>query len=36
MYGAVARGPVDFGEAVSVFCFDPDSNEIEFSSLHAR
>jgi len=35
-HGVWARGPVDFGEAVSVFCFDPDSNEIEFSTLHAR
>jgi extradiol dioxygenase family protein len=31
-----ARGPVDFGESVSVFCFDPDSNEVEFNGQHAR
>jgi catechol-2,3-dioxygenase len=31
-----ARGPIDFGESVSVFCFDPDSNEIEFNDFHAR
>lgn len=31
-----ARGPVDFGESVSVFGFDPDSNEIEFNDFHAR
>jgi catechol-2,3-dioxygenase len=35
-HGVWARGPVDFGESVSVFCFDPDSNEIEFNDLYAR
>ncbi len=35
-HGVWARGPVDFGEAVSVFCFDPDSNEIEFSAATAH
>lgn len=30
--GWLARGPVDFGEqGRSVFCFDPDGNELEFS-----
>src|SRR5262245_42184082 len=28
----LARGPVDFGaHGRSVFCFDPDGNEVEFS-----
>ncbi len=35
-HGVWARGPVDFGESSSVFCFDPDSNEIEFNDLYAR
>ena len=35
-HGVWARGPLDFGDFVSVFCFDPDGNEIEFTSLHAR
>ena len=30
--GWLARGPVDFGkDGRSVFCFDPDGNEVEFS-----
>ena len=30
--GLLARGPVDFGkDGRSVFCFDPDGNEVEFS-----
>ncbi len=35
-HGVWARGPVDFGEMVSVFCFDPDSNEVEFSAHSTR
>lgn len=35
-HGVWARGPVDFGESTSVFCFDPDGNEIEFNDGYAR
>ncbi|MBI4551671.1 MAG: VOC family protein [Candidatus Latescibacteria bacterium] len=35
-HGVWARGPVDFGESVSVFCFDPDNNEIEFNDYYPR
>ena len=35
--GLLARGPVDFGEAGrAVFCFDPDSNEVEFHDYFSR
>jgi catechol 2,3-dioxygenase-like lactoylglutathione lyase family enzyme len=33
----LARGPVDFGaHGRSVFCFDPDGNEVEFSDYWCR
>jgi catechol 2,3-dioxygenase-like lactoylglutathione lyase family enzyme len=33
----LARGPVDFGAGGrSVFCFDPDGNEVEFSDAWSR
>jgi catechol 2,3-dioxygenase-like lactoylglutathione lyase family enzyme len=36
-HGLLARGPVDFGEGgVSVFCFDPDGNEVEFQDYFRR
>ena len=35
-HGVWARGPVDFGESVSVFCFDPDGNEVEFNDFYSR
>jgi catechol 2,3-dioxygenase-like lactoylglutathione lyase family enzyme len=35
--GLLARGPVDFGkDGRSVFCFDPDGNEVEFSDGWGR
>ena len=35
--GLLARGPIDFGvHGRSVFCFDPDDNEVEFSDYWAR
>jgi catechol 2,3-dioxygenase-like lactoylglutathione lyase family enzyme len=35
--GLLARGPVDFGDGgVSVFCFDPDDNEVEFMDYFRR
>jgi len=35
--GLLARGPVDFGTGGrSVFCFDPDGNEVEFSDAWSR
>jgi catechol-2,3-dioxygenase len=36
-HGKLARGPVDFGEVgLSVFCFDPDGNEVEFNDSYRR
>jgi catechol 2,3-dioxygenase-like lactoylglutathione lyase family enzyme len=36
-HGLLARGPVDFGEGgTSVFCFDPDGNEVEFQDYFRR
>jgi predicted enzyme related to lactoylglutathione lyase len=36
-HGKLTRGPVDFGEGgLSVFCFDPDGNEVEFNDSYRR
>jgi catechol 2,3-dioxygenase-like lactoylglutathione lyase family enzyme len=36
-HGLLARGPVDFGDGgTSVFCFDPDGNEVEFMDYFRR